>query len=109
MWSYLKNKEFLNFQKGSEYKFKGKISYCDYYFEAKPKEKFHFAIIGGASQKDNCFIATACYGNYEAPEVLVLRKYRDDNLSKTLLGKVFVKIYYSFSPSFAKLISESDL
>ncbi|GEM_PF-2615043 len=56
-----------------------------------------------------CFIATACYGNYDAPEVLVLRQFRDDKLLKTLFGKVFVRVYYSVSPFFAKLISKSDL
>jgi hypothetical protein len=60
-------------------------------------------------KKGQCLIATTCYGNYDAPEVLVLRQYRDDKLLKTLGGKVFVKFYYSVSPFFATLISESDL
>ena len=55
-----------------------------------------------------CFVATACYGNYDAPEVLVLRKFRDEKLLKSFSGKVFVKIYYSISPSLAALISKSD-
>jgi hypothetical protein len=59
-------------------------------------------------QEFGCFIATACYGNYDAPEVLVLRQYRDDKLLKTFFGKVFVKFYYSVSPFFATLISKSD-
>ena len=29
---------------------------------------------------DACFIATACYGNYNAPEVLALRQFRDEKL-----------------------------
>lgn len=60
-------------------------------------------------RKQGCFIATACYGNYNAPEVLLLRQYRDDKLLKTFFGKVFVKFYYSVSPPFATLISKSDL
>ena len=56
-----------------------------------------------------CFIATACYGNYDASEVLVLRQFRDDKLLKTLLGKLFVKIYYFISPFFAELITKSVL
>jgi hypothetical protein len=56
-----------------------------------------------------CFVATACYGNYDAPEVLVLRQFKDDKLLKTSFGKAFVKIYYSVSPFFATLISKSDV
>lgn len=61
------------------------------------------------NKSSGCFIATACYGNYNAPEVLVLQQYRDDRLLRTFLGKAFVKLYYSISPSFATLISKSDL
>ena len=60
-------------------------------------------------KSSGCFIATACYENYDAPEVLVLRQFRDDKLLKTFFGKVFVNFYYSFSPFFATLISKSDL
>ncbi len=56
-----------------------------------------------------CFIATACYENYNSPEVLVLRQFRDDKLLKTSFGKVFVKFYYSVSPFFATIISKSEL
>lgn len=59
------------------------------------------------SKSGGCFIATACYGNYDAPEVLVLRQLRDDKLLTTFSGKIFVKFYYSVSPFFAVLISKS--
>ena len=59
--------------------------------------------------KGGCFVATACYGDYDAPEVMVLRHFRDDKLLKTFSGKVFVRFYYSVSPFFATLISKSDL
>lgn len=104
----LQNKEFLNFQKGSEYKFKGRIKSCSYYYLAKP-EKFVFVIIGYGSQNENCFIATTCYGNYDNPEVIILRQFRDEKLLTSFLGKVFVNFYYSFSPFLATLISKSDL
>jgi hypothetical protein len=58
-------------------------------------------------QSEGCFIATACYGDYDAPEVIVLRKYRDEVLYQTEAGKIFVKIYYSVSPTFAKVIRQS--
>lgn len=109
-WRNLKNNEFLNLQKGSKYRFKGKVSFCNYYFAEKP-ERFDFVVIGESSlpKKDYCFIATACYGSYDAQQVLELRQFRDEKLLKTFFGKVFVKFYYFVSPFFAAIISKSDL
>lgn len=62
------------------------------------------------SQKEGCFIATACYGNYNSPEVLEFRKFRDNILIKSLVGKYFIKVYYRISPKLVKLIgTENDL
>lgn len=63
----------------------------------------------GVKGKGGCFVATACYGDYDAPEVLVLRQFRDETLLQTFFGKVFVKFYYSVSPFFASLITKSEL
>jgi len=51
-----------------------------------------------------CFIATAVYGNYNAPEVMELREFRDYYLLKTKLGKELVSMYYRYSPFFANKI-----
>jgi len=59
-------------------------------------------------KKGGCFIATACYGDYHAPEVLVLRAYRDEQLLTHWLGRAFVKFYYFVSPPLARLIEKSD-
>lgn len=61
------------------------------------------------SHHKSCFIATAAFGNYDAPEVIVLRQFRDKTLLKTWFGKVFVNFYYAVSPFFATIISKSDL
>jgi hypothetical protein len=55
-----------------------------------------------------CFIATACYGDYNAPEVLILRNYRDTKLYYSKSGQMFVKFYYFTSPFFARIISQSE-
>ncbi len=60
------------------------------------------------SKKSACFIATATYGDPNAPEVVLFRKFRDDILLQNLLGRIFTKTYYLTSPPFAKLISRSD-
>ena len=49
-----------------------------------------------------CYIATAIYGSYDCPEVWVLRRFRDRYLLKTIVGTLFVKVYYSISPSLVK-------
>lgn len=108
-WQYIKNKKFIHIKKGSEYRFKGRITFCDYYYNVKPKGRFEFHIINRGLTNEHCFIATVYYGSYDAPEVLVLRKFRDDKLLTTLIGKIFVTFYYTFSPLVAKIISKSNI
>lgn len=59
-------------------------------------------------KNSSCFVATACYGSYDAKEVIILRHFRDEKLLKTNLGKIFIKVYYAISPYFAAIISKSD-
>ncbi|HEY6160305.1 MAG TPA: CFI-box-CTERM domain-containing protein, partial [Bacteroidia bacterium] len=54
-----------------------------------------------------CFVATACYGDYNAPEVLVLRNFRDGYLLHRAWGRFFVKFYYRFSPPAARVLERS--
>lgn len=49
-----------------------------------------------------CYIATAVYGSYDAPEVMVLREFRDERLRRTALGRTFIATYYALSPSLAR-------
>lgn len=58
--------------------------------------------------KSGCYIATAVYGSYEAPEVLVLRRFRDEVLSQTLWGRAFIKAYYAISPPVAEWLKGAD-
>lgn len=55
----------------------------------------------------NCFIATACYGTYDAPEVLILRQFRDQVLLNMPIGRGFVRCYYTLSPPVADFIASS--
>jgi hypothetical protein len=45
-----------------------------------------------------------CYGDIDAIEVVEFRKYRDEVLLKSHIGKFFVKIYYKISPILVKRI-----
>lgn len=101
----MKNNEFLSnkliqLKKSSRVKIEGKI------INIKPN---HITLELILIEKDACFIATAVYGEYDAPQVLMLRKYLDTILLNSVLGKSFIHFYYFVSPLIAKLISKSDL
>ncbi|MCM8785295.1 MAG: hypothetical protein NC827_04455, partial [Candidatus Omnitrophica bacterium] len=56
-----------------------------------------------------CFIATACFGDYNHPIVKILREFRDKFLVTNRIGKIFVRWYYSHSPRYAEIISNSPV
>ena len=53
---------------------------------------------GSGESSGGCYIATMAYGNYDHPQVMILRKFRYDVLSKSQFGKWFIKTYYYYSP-----------
>jgi hypothetical protein len=83
----------------------------DYYFNLK--EKYRNSIVAkgvNISESINemsnlieknqfgCYVATMAYGDYDHPQVLKLRKFRDEVLDNSTFGQWFVKIYYHYSP-----------
>jgi hypothetical protein len=58
---------------------------------------------------DACFVATAAYGSLMANDVGMLRHFRDAILRNSALGELAVESYYTFGPSVAGLVGESDL
>lgn len=53
-------------------------------------------------QSSGCFIATACFGDAEHPDVAALRRWKDTELSRHLLGRWFIDAYYRVSPPIAR-------
>jgi len=53
---------------------------------------------GGSSGSSGCYIATMAYGDYDHPQVMILRQFRDEVLDRSALGKWFIKTYYHYSP-----------
>lgn len=54
-----------------------------------------------------CYVATAVYGSYDCPQVWTLRRYRDLYLSKTTLGRLFIRLYYTISPKLVNWFGET--
>lgn len=55
-----------------------------------------------------CFIVTAAYGTILAPELYVLRAFRDNFMELTYVGRVIAQAYYGISPKIAYLIWKHD-
>ncbi len=58
-------------------------------------------------KKEGCYIATAVYGSYDAPQVMTLRRFRDETLRKTVLGRWFIRVYYRLSPPIAERLKNA--
>lgn len=58
--------------------------------------------------KNSCYIATMIYGSYDSPKVLVLRIFRDKVLKKSLIGKIFIWLYYFISPKIVKILKNKS-
>lgn len=54
---------------------------------------------------DGCYIATMVYGDYDHPQVMVLREFRDSYLARRYWGRQFIKIYYKYSPKLVEKLT----
>jgi hypothetical protein len=53
-------------------------------------------------KKSKCFIATTAYHSGDVGPVKLLRRFRDQILSRTWLGQSFIEQYYRYSPRLAE-------
>jgi hypothetical protein len=56
----------------------------------------------------NCFVVTATMGDINHPVVNDFRNYRDDVLSNTILGRLFIKVYYQIGPYLSEIIKRNN-
>lgn len=78
------------------------ISKIEQYFqEQRPNCKLTFHK-PETSSGGGCYVATAVYGSYDCPEVWTLRRFRDQVLGKTVLGRAFTRAYYAISPGMVR-------
>lgn len=69
---------------------------------AEDKTNISESYISNRATKNGCYIATCVYGSYDCPQVWTLRRFRDYRLDKTWYGRVFIKCYYTVSPTLVK-------
>ncbi|HEV2913220.1 MAG TPA: CFI-box-CTERM domain-containing protein [Pyrinomonadaceae bacterium] len=62
----------------------------------------------GGGSGGGCFVATAAFGDFNAPEVVFLRAFRDEWLSQSALGRGFIQAYYAVSPPLSEVIAKSE-
>jgi len=63
---------------------------------------------GGVGGGGGCFIATAAFGSFMEPHVVLLRQFRDRYLLTNHAGRSFVDFYYRYSPPVADFIAKYD-
>ena len=59
------------------------------------------------SNPSACYIATAIYGSYDCPQVWTLRRFRDQRLSQSLVGRAFISTYYEVSPILVRCLGDN--
>lgn len=59
-----------------------------------------------SSSSSGCYIATMVYGDYDEPQVMVLRDFRDNVLRNSALGRLFIRFYYRFSPTWVEHLKD---
>lgn len=65
-------------------------------------------VIGLLDDK-HCFIATAAFGSEMAPQVGILRIFRNQFLLSNVWGRSFVRLYYKYSPPLAQFVSQHEI
>ena len=89
--------------------------YCDECYEEGYDEGYETARRNSrrsstsGSSSDGCYIATAVYGSYDCPEVWTLRRFRDEVLRASVLGRLFIRGYYAASPGLARHLGSKPL
>ncbi len=68
------------------------------------KLKYKTIINTNSSTNSNCFVVTTTMGDTNHPVVNDFRNYRDDVLLNTILGRLFIKVYYQIGPYLSEII-----
>ena len=81
------------------------IYYCQV---SKIKEVVEEVNLDSSNEKGKCFVATATMGDYDHPEVMELRNFRDNWILRKSWGVTFVKYYYYYGEIIACKIEKNN-
>lgn len=84
------------------------------FFDSDTFEIIGTKMVDQVPQNNNgCLIATAAFGSELAPQVQILREFRDSKVLSTISGTSFLQVfntwYYSFSPTIADIEKQNPL
>ena len=89
------------------HKYVAKIQKYDSVYQPPQPPSIPTKVSNQQVKSGGCYVATAIYGSYDCPQVWTLRRYRDNTLSQTWYGRLFVHIYYAVSPTLVKLFGDT--
>ena len=82
--------------------------YAERILEIDPNNQEAKNYLRPEATSSGCYVATAVYGSYDCPEVWTLRRFRDYTLAETMLGRLFIFLYYAISPMLVKWFGETQ-
>lgn len=108
---FTQNKETLQhiYAQISLHKITEEAKAIDYYAQSRTNYSSNYSSSRSSSSSDGCYIATMCYGDYDHPQVLVLRDFRDTVLRQYEWGRKFIGFYYKHSPIWVEHLKDKKL
>ena len=78
--------------------------------KGKPSGSSSPGMFGSYNHSDSqgCYVATCVYGSYDCPQVWTLRRFRDNTLAQSFLGRAFIRLYYAVSPTIVKWFGHAE-
>ena len=61
--------------------------------------------IDASKEQKNCFVATVAFGDPDCEELTLLRRFRDERLSRRGWGRAFTRTYYRVGPGLAAFVA----
>ena len=91
---------------------KNSLEQCDEIIKSNPEltnqvNEIRAEIKQKSESEGGCFIATATYGDYNHPHVILLRIFRDTTLESKLSGRLFIRSYYTIGPILSRIIERN--
>ncbi len=103
-----RNKAIEYYKKAKEYGYEITDEEIAQKVENDIKQATSFTSFVKKETKKGCYVATCVYGSYDCPQVWTLRRFRDEMLAKSILGRLFIFIYYIVSPTVVKLFGKQQ-